>query len=177
MENNIKKIKENKDAFIQSASLYRAMADYSENQNSDTVKCLLTAISNSEKRGSIILPDLRRGNSLALALQSNFYEAVELMLMYANDLHLSLDKVSFNEDYSEPRNLREELLYSMYTYDKMPSYSFIKFLLSEPNSDNAWLSIECTHDEYESFDRLCSYCNITEEEKENHLEKKLEKRN
>jgi hypothetical protein len=177
MENNIKKMKKNKDAFIYSASLYRAMADYSENQNSNAVECLLTAVSNSEKRGPILLPDLRRGNSLALALQSNFYRAVELMLMYANDLHISLDKVSFNEDYSEPRNLREELLYSMYTYDKMPSYSFIKFLLSEPNSDNAWLSIKSTHDEYESLERLCSYCNITEEEKENHLEKKLEKRN
>ena len=177
MENNIKKIKENKDAFIYSASLYRAMADYSENQNSNTVKCLLTAISNSEKRGSIILPDLRRGNSLALALQSNFYRAVELMLMYANDLHLSLDKVSFNEDHSEPRNLREELLYSMYTYDKSPAYSFTKFLLSEPSFDNACISIISVHDEYESFGRLCSYCNITEEEKENHLEKRLKKRN
>ena len=177
MENNIKKIKENKNAFIYSASLYRAMADYSENQNSNTVKCLLTAISNSEKRGSIILPDLRRGNSLALALQSNFYEAVELMLMYANDLHLSLDRVSFNEDHSEPRNFREELLYSMYTYDKMPSYSFIKLLLSEPSFDNSSILIESVHNEYESLERLCSYCNITEEEKENHLERKLEKRN
>ena len=151
----------NMKAYLNSAQLYESMQNYSLcNDTEDILRYKLL----NQKSNYCFLPSVRKGNALALALELNNYKVAEYIYDHSKEFGIDVDHTIKSKKEECRWSAREELIYSLYTYDyekEMNSIDFVSEKLGEKTA-NKYAKIE--DDNKAALDRLINKLDISKEE-------------
>lgn len=116
MSIQLTQLKLNKDAYMKVCHLVSSMEKYSYWLHEDDEKELRVYARLSQ---GMPLPSGRWGNAIALALETNDYISANYLIEHAEELDLETDSVVSEIGRKNPRELKDEFLFSLLTFESL----------------------------------------------------------
>ena len=168
-EKKAKKIKKmiynqnkNKTSFLFSTLIYEGMQAYTLEDNEEYLR---EAITNPETgKVNCFLPSVRKGNALALALETNNYKAAEYIYDHAEEFGIDTDHVIKSNKEDGRWSAHDELVYSLITYDYDEEEETIKFAMEHLGVETANLYSKLAEEKRATLDRLIDKLDVSKEE-------------
>lgn len=164
-EDTIRIMEQNRIAYMEFAKLHNVLKKFSFDENNEEVIRKLK-ITLKTFKGAMPLPSGRWGNSLAVALEMQYYQGALFMIQHADELGIDLESVSSEYDGSQVWNAKQTFEQSQLGFEETKIDPDDKFYSKYP-----WL-IESNNRNVDAHQKLYAYYKTRNREKPNILSDK-----